>query len=309
MTQLYDIILIDALNLLYRLRDEANVSKKLKISSKAVYRDLAISYISFINELKQTYMTPDASLFLLYDPIPHSYEISSAYRNQRQQISSSYKSTRKKDSKEFYNTFDLLRYYYLAGPEWIYSAQRQATEADDLVKPVIKNYASDNHKILMITNDKDWTRYLSTNVDWMPKLKEISTAKDFEQKEGYVPSENSVVLYKALLGDISDNIPPVLAPKYKSKVVEWIREGATLDKILQESLSHSTVIEQEIQKNQRQIEINYQLISAVDIEDREINAVVSQGRNSIAIKNSVDLLLGLKAPSKSFIFGDMLLAK
>lgn len=82
-------------------------------------------------------------------------------------------------------------------------------EADDFAGELCKKY---NRKVLMVTSDLDWARYLDGNrVFMLRKGFKISpdtlyTAKAFEFDHAFYPTYESVVLWKAVFGDTSDNI-------------------------------------------------------------------------------------------------------
>ena len=53
--------------------------------------------------------------------------------------------------------------------------------------------------------------FLSDKVDWIPILKEEpQTAKDLSVEMDFEVNEKSIIVYKALFGDKSDNIPSLI---------------------------------------------------------------------------------------------------
>src|SRR5574344_482487 len=69
----------------------------------------------------------------------------------------------------------------------------------------------------MVTNDLDWTRYLSDNVDWLPRLDETpEDVRMLSDKLGFKVNEKSIIAYKALFGDSSDNIKGMISHNNKN---------------------------------------------------------------------------------------------
>ena len=307
----YQAILIDALNLLYRVQEQ-KYDPSL-VSTKYVYKNLIIRYISFIEQLQEEFLTEDGKIYLLMDPSPSRHDFSKTYRNiGRKAIYSRYKENRAKESKEFYNSFDLIKYYYLAYRPVVASLQTQNMEADDLVKPVLDTYVKKGDRALLVTNDYDWTRYLSDSVDWMPKLGQVAGIEEFIEKKGYKPTETSVVIYKAIFGDTSDGIPHLL-PENKQAVDEVLEmlkdEHLTVEELLTrtyhtKNLKESKVLTA-IHDNEKQFRINVQLISALPMEENHLRAITCEGRNSSVVIDAVETAIGMRKEKREFVFGNI----
>ena len=166
----YNVIAIDALNLLYRLQDASFQTSIL--SKKLLYKDLATKYIEFVTYLEKEYLAENGLIYFLQDPSPKNHTKKKTFQNiGRRKNYKKYKENRKYAPKEFYNTYDLLKYYYLCKSDIYKTIQIQNYEADDFVKPLLDYVLRKDDKLLMVTNDGDWTRYLKENQDWMIILK------------------------------------------------------------------------------------------------------------------------------------------
>ena len=170
----YDAIVIDSVNFAYKtfkINDETPV----RISKKTVYKDSICNFINSVEDLKNKYLKSDGQVYLLFDNYFSRADLRSMYMfANRKELNESYKANRKKESKEFYNSLNFLRYFYLIGPSQYHTVRIDNLEADDLVKPLFEDIGVADGKLsaLLITNDLDWTRYLSDMVDWLPKLNE-----------------------------------------------------------------------------------------------------------------------------------------
>lgn len=308
----YRAILIDALNLLYRLREQEN--EATKVSSKYVYRDLVVRFISYMDALSEEYLAENGEIYFLLDHSPSGHDHGKSYRNiGRKAIDSRYKENRQRDTKEFYNTFDLLKYYYLTNKPHFISVQASGYEADDLVKPILQHLLPKDSRVLMVTNDYDWTRYLSSTVEWLPKLlQKPATIADYIEDKGYKPSEQSVLIYKAVFGDRSDNIPNLLSesPKHVDEMVEILAdESVTTETMIGRSFQaehlQTSDIYTAIHENEKQFRINVQLIDAVKLDEKHLRAILCRGRDSEVAVAAVETAIGMRKEERTFVFGNI----
>lgn len=309
----YDMILIDTMSLLYKLREKSE--KASILSSKYVFKNLAKKYIEKITELHDQYLVEGGSIALLFDNPTSRLDLQkSFYFASRKHAYPKYKEQRAKESKEFYNTLDLIRYYYLTNTSEYACIQVQNLEADDLVKPVLANYCTPEMHMLMVTNDYDWTRYLAQNVDWMPNLDATpENIAAFTEKMGFMPTENSVIMYKSLFGDPADNIPHILTKNNKTYVefLDMLRDAPSLNPETLIDRSHNTEATEKspilkaVKANERQYRINIQLTSTIPVSAQHLKSVTSRGRNSKVITEAVEVALGLRKEKKEFVFGNL----
>jgi len=309
----YDAILLDTLNMLYRLKEKNEQASVL--STKYVFRGLAAKYLETVKSLRENYLAEGGTFYLLFDNPTSRLDLQkSFYFASRKHIYPKYKEQRSKECKEFYNTLDLIRYYYLTSDSSYACIQVQNLEADDLVKPVLTNYCKDPVRSLMVTNDYDWTRYLSERVDWLPNLGEgPETFAAFTEKMGFMPTENSVIIYKSLFGDPSDNIPSILPKNNKNylEFLDFLREDPALDPEMLIMRGHNTAalnksaVLKAVKANERQYRINIQLTATIPVAEKHLLAVTSKGRDSKVITDAVEIALGLKKEKKEFVFGNI----
>lgn len=210
----YDLILIDVFNLYYRRKSHVAIQSTVAITNNL------IDYIE--NELKPMLST-DGKLFLLFDPIAKddlTVDSSFKYSTERKQLNAKYKENRKKDGLILQCVDTLRRYFLHQGPNVI-ECENYKYEADDYVESIVKEFS--DKKILMVTTDEDWSRFLSENVHMMNRgPKDLFTVKEFQEKYKFKPTIASVTYFKALYGDGSDNIQGALFQR-KKKVLEPLK--------------------------------------------------------------------------------------
>jgi DNA polymerase I len=101
-------------------------------------------------------------------------------------------------------------------------------EADDLIYTLSKNYRGDTTYIL--TGDSDLLALVSHNIQvlWLPKSQAVITKEDVYDKYGVRPYQ--LVDYKALTGEVGDNIPGVrgIGPKAASELLRTYGDLATI---------------------------------------------------------------------------------
>lgn len=201
---IYDKLIVDTSNVFYRVAalylkdlDQNSVVQLIKNNTIFNY------YKAAIQTLKQQTL---GKVCLLFDPL-----LSNGSMSNRLRIKEGYKATRDKNSPASKLKIDTLEkiysYFIVENQKDIDVYHDVAFEADDFVAKL-----TETGKCLMITSDEDFCRYLEQDrVDMLIqglsiKNKAIFTAKDFENKYGFKPNITSVVFWKAIFGDTSDNI-------------------------------------------------------------------------------------------------------
>jgi hypothetical protein len=165
-----------------------------------------------------TYLNPEGLIWFIFDN--HTSKIDS-----RKLLDPLYKSNRVKKNPEFYRGIELLELMLLNHSDNFRVVSRTTWEADDLVKPIVAEL-SPYESIGLFSEDMDFSRlidYGNRDIKWITK-KGTYGKKKFLAKYGFVPTEQSVVLYKAIHGDSSDVIPNAV-PRLPQNVLNEILEN------------------------------------------------------------------------------------
>jgi len=310
----YEALLLDCFNLVHKLHDRQE--SPAVVGPKAIYPELVSASIEKIKDLTTRFSVEGGRTYLLFDYFSPSSAVKKPFKNfsGRKQVSENYKSSRTMASQEFMNSLAIIRYYFLAQTANYITIQVQNREADDLVAPVL-TYLEPGVRALLVTNDSDWTRYLSSTVHYLPHLDgEPRTPNDFLEEHGYVPTVNTVTIFKAIFGDAADDIPKLLVnnPSNFEDFKEILRVfGAIAPEALLD-LSHHTAhcqtykVIAAIKGDQSQYRINLQLICAQPLTEAHLRQRVCPGRGSEVITSSVEIALGAKCkPKRPFAFGSI----
>lgn len=209
---LYDNIIIDSVNLAYKTFGNFSTEPPKKVQSDLVYKKAICSFVHCVEDLKKKYLSAEGHIYLLFDNYFSRTDLQNCFQfADRKELNEKYKSTRKKEARPFYNSLNLLRYYYIIAPDTYRTVRILQLEADDLVKPVLELYCKPGQKNLLVTSDMDWCKNLNQYTDWLPKLgEEPETMELMSLRMGFSVSEVSIILYKAIFGDPADNIKSIL---------------------------------------------------------------------------------------------------
>lgn len=312
-TRRYSSIIVDSVNFAYRtfrIKGET----PLQISKKSIYRASICNFIDAIESLKEKYLQSDGVIYLLFDNYFSRSDLRSTYMfADRKELSESYKSSRKKESREFYNSINFIRYYYLVGPSMYRTARIDNLEADDLVEPLLNIIRpSTDSKALMVTTDADWTRYLSDSTDWLPDLSSVpETSFDLSNRMGFRICRDSVILFKTMFGDKSDNIKGIVTDNETNrKEFTEIMSGKIpypeyfIEMSRNEEMRERYGILKKISEDERQFLINLQLISPIPCSSDTLRSHLTVGRNSDTLYRTIREVMGLQNPG-GFIFGNV----
>jgi len=81
------------------------------------------------------------------------------------------------------------------------------TEADDVIAYIVNDHFKDSQCFIM-SSDKDFLQLITERIHvWSPTKKKLYYNEDIFEEYGVYP--NNFALYKAIIGDPSDNIPGI----------------------------------------------------------------------------------------------------
>lgn len=199
----YKAILVDVFNMAYR-----------QYQKTATYLNVTKKCIDIMDNEIIPRLESDGVLYLLFDPLPKSDLGESKifkYQTTRQQICRSYKSNRVYNSTVL-ESIRLLKKYYTYKGEKIKIVISKELEADDFVEKIIEKESKG--KILLITNDSDWSRYIDERVTMINKgFDKPYTQEEYIKENGIKPTIGVITLKKAIYGDRADNIHGIVFTK------------------------------------------------------------------------------------------------
>ena len=201
----YKTFIIDMFNLAYK--------KKGKVSNPKV---IANNVIDFINEEVKQRLDNGGKIYLTFDPLPKSdlgMEKNFKYNPDRKEIKRDYKSNRVHDETVLAALRLLRKYYTYRGADLI-TVISDYLEADDYVEDLVE--LESEGMIALISTDMDWSRYICDRVHMINDSFDTSFTKEmFFNERGYFPTITAITLEKAIFGDKSDGIEPILTKKNK----------------------------------------------------------------------------------------------
>lgn len=309
LTKRYDNIIIDSVNMFYRVCDTKNETPTI-LSQKAVYKNAICDFIKQVEYLKDRYLYHDGSIYLLFDNYFSRADLQSTFTYaDRKNLDEAYKATRKKENKPFYQSLNFIRFYYIIGPSMYKTARIDGLEADDLVKPLIEGRCK-GQSCLFVTNDLDWSRYMSKDIDWIPNFgKGPQTIEDLSLKMKFPINEVSVIVYKSLFGDSSDNIKNIVPNNEKN--FENFRELLPTIHVPEQLIYIARNVEKRdvhnilkyVNENEKQYQINCQLISSIECSSEKLDEVMTIGHDDKILYKTVREALELDVSEKKYIFG------
>lgn len=283
----YNFLIIDGSNLYHRSYHLGKVHSNL--ASGVIQESLKA-----IDKLIDLFAYDTSEIYFLFDNTQSQI-------NLRKQIDPEYKSNREKSKEE-----DLFRFHsrlieVLKVRDSRYRILMAGTlEADDLVKPLIKILKLNLYtKAIMISNDLDWTRNLSSTVHWYDWIN-VYDSDLFYSKYKFFPSEEGLKLFKAIKGDPSDHIY-CSVHNFPQDMLEQICNAAYHFNSFYDFENYITslpdIVQLKIRTSFKEIKRNYMLVDFAEIE-KPIEEYIR-----ICEFNKIKLLvflssLGLKIPDK-----------
>lgn len=314
----YDYIIFDTVNTGYHVFNhpdhvKENKSEIILFQEKKVYKYFFRNFIEQIEHLKHRFLSDSGELIFLFDNYESREELKELLKplnpsQNRRKINPTYKSTRTNQRYEFYNTLDMVRYYYLIQSDKYHTARIPNLEADDLVPICIQKLNQDiTNNILLVTNDSDWCRYLSDTTHYLPNLHDNPVDRDeYKIIHGYFPTEGRVILNKVVYGDSTDNIDSVFpdwSRSLKDKVIDYFDD-------VQDFMINANKLEDlkeylpMIKEREYDIRMAYQMLASIPVSLAHFNAVYTTGRNSITMLENIDKKFYSEKNQKSgFVFG------
>lgn len=267
----YNNIIIDTNDYYHRA---FNIKKKEFESSKDLINATIVLTVQQIVNIKNQYLEENGTMWILADN-PTSKKVI------RKQLDPGYKANRIKESDHFYRGIDFTLLLFSKYSNQFNISRIKTYEADDLTKPLIESF-SRCETTLLCSADLDWSRSMSSNIHWLSR-KKLYTQELFEQEYKFTPNEQTVTLYKSLLGDDSDNIPAIKGINEQTALNIIHNFKDVFDLINNVKLNNekskvlSDFVKKVIQENKDRLILNHQLIYFSEISQEEIQQSIIKG--------------------------------
>ncbi len=269
---MYDYILIDS-NLWYHRNFEVHKDLLHKVGEKTIVTGGIYGFLQSIRKWRRSFSHSDTKFYFLFDNPTTKSNI------RQQMIDPSYKENRKKRPKSFYRSIDYLRLILESYDNDFYCIYGTGYESDDIVPYILKKVPLES-KVLLISEDMDWSRLISENVHQYMKG-EVYTSSKFQKKYGFKPTLNSVVLYKVIRGDSVDDIPIGL-PNFPSKLLLKLIDNYKDIYDVLDNLKRIRFLNElwrgRILESRERLILNHQLVSFFKIQESYVKECTNKGK-------------------------------
>ena len=249
----------------YLLVDGSNLYHRSYNLNKPNGKNVITYLLDTVDKLINDYCNTDSIIYFIFDN-------SQSQINLRKNIDPLYKSNREKgNNKEIYKYHNIFIELLKVRNQNYKILMAGSLEADDLVKPLI-NYIDtiqkSYYKILLISNDMDWSRNINDKVYWY-NWNAILNKEEFYSKYKFFPSEEGIKIYKSIKGDSSDNISPAIYNFSMNDLISICDKAYDFNSYKDflnyiETLNEK--LKQTIKSNLRNIKRNYTLVDFIEIK-------------------------------------------
>jgi 5'-3' exonuclease len=214
--------------------------------------------IKMLQRIERDYLAEGGRIYFLFDNALSG-------EDRRKDIDPDYKINRKKRDPQFYRGLDYLQLVLMHYQTGYRIVRRPTSEADDLVAPILESFGDKQYSILLVSNDMDWSRAISDTVHWLVRKDNqdvIYTKGKFYEEYGFYPGLSEVCLYKAIRGDIADNIPPGVKNIPETVVLDIIHQVKNVSNMFLNLAGLNIPVQWKdaIRQNRGRIQLNLMLV-------------------------------------------------
>jgi 5'-3' exonuclease len=263
----FNVIIFDIYNLYYKAvwieQERVIYYKDNKIHTEGI-----IGTINLIEKYIKRFATPEYKLYFLFDNAKTTVE------KYRKELSEAYKKKRQVQPDWFYAGLDYLEHTLKNYMDNAYIYRIKHLEADDYVENIINIDCSSADKVLLISEDMDWSKSLKANVFQFMK-KKIYGLAEFEEEFGFPASYKNICFYKTFYGDDSDNIAPGLREFPKMFFLNIIENSESLyDFFIKAKNGVFQYLDkgwiERIRRDQDLLVTNWKLVESVNLKEAQL---------------------------------------
>jgi len=265
--QKYDVVIFDGLNIARKYEWVLRNMKHPRHGKVGLYHGILNAVLSVCH--------PTNVIIFTWD-IGNSFRVCK---------SESYKSQRKSMPDEFWERIGTLQ--TMLSEMGIIHYWAEGYEADDIAYSIVNSLIRFHHRILLVTSDKDWYQSIINDdivlQEGTGKQCRCIYRGDVEKIVG-VPVEK-YVLFKAIVGDRSDNIRGIMGTSKKSMarkvVIDIVNEtNGTIESLSGRCSNQIDTYRSErtkLRNHLQSIEDNFEIIKLAKISGRSMNVSYSGG--------------------------------
>lgn len=147
-------------------------------------------------------------------------------------------------------------------------------EADDVIAYISRQILTNGEQSVVMSTDKDFLQLVNdTTIVWSPTKKKLYNRKEVYNEFGIYPK--NLLLYRALSGDKSDDIPGINGVGLKTLLKRWPEMGGE-DKVTKEQIierasttrnkkgEHRYAVYKNVDTSQEQLKMNIELMQLED---------------------------------------------
>ena len=265
----YNTIVFDCNNIYYRYYSTRK-EETYKVGSKTIVVGGIKGFLQHVEKMRENFLVPGGKLIFGFDN-------QASKMNTRKEIDPGYKANRTEKAPVFYKSLEYLQLILLNcydGAELLY---RHSSEFDDMALPLIYQLP-EKESVLISTNDMDFFRlidYKGRNIKiWDGKA--VWDKNAFADKYGFDPTSESVVLYKSIRGDRSDNIDPAVEGFPKRLIVKAVENFGDVYTLLK----HIEIFreaekggwKERLYTARHKVKLNAQLVDFIQSEHEDISS-------------------------------------
>ncbi len=176
----------------------------------------------------------------------------------RRKLYSEYKNNREETPPELKSQFPILLNACKAFGLPV--VEQEGYEADDIIATYANKLAQDNYEVRIIASDKDLMQLITDNIYLFDPIK-LKVIKQNEVFEKYNVYPHQMIMFQAITGDKTDNIPGIegIGPKTAAKL---INEFGTIENIYEKIENVSPArIKEKLKANREELSLSEKLVT------------------------------------------------
>ncbi len=267
----YDTLLVDVYNMYYR-SFKSSEEEKIKVGKDTLEVNGIIRFLDLMKHYKAKYGTKGVQIYYLFDNSKSSVE------KFRKCLSEDYKKLRKKESESFYRGLDMLELILRYHNNNCFIYRMKFCEADDYVKNIVESLSQEN-KVLMLSTDSDWMRYLNDNIHQYTTNNEIMTKEKFFDKYKYEATYSNICLNKVIYGDTTDGVKATIPTLPNIYFLEIIKNYDNIAKFIGDIKKKTDNLKflddgwkNKILKEEETLLLNWNLVESAEISDTNLKS-------------------------------------